>query len=249
MIERIEGNAAWCRCKNCGRSFRVSLPEPGDYRAVVEGIVAGLWCDSCADAVRVENDRRRQEMYRRDIKSQLAEIGLPPKFAELSEPYVRQTAEWLWRHRRENLLIAGETGTGKTSSAAVVARKLTELEGKSIRYKLFRELISEWNGAKTSDSDSDRKFLERLGRIDLLIVDEVVGKRGERLSGSSQELLFELLDGVYRGQRKTLIWLLGNFYDGALDDMFFDPLPAKRRIEESFTSIWIDKTTKEIKTL
>ena len=41
MIERIEGDNAFCRCKNCGRSFRVTLPEPGDYRAVIEGIVAG----------------------------------------------------------------------------------------------------------------------------------------------------------------------------------------------------------------
>ena len=65
--------------------------------------------------------------------------------------------------------------------------------------------------------------------------DELVGKKGDAaLTDSAQELFFNLIDGAYSGERKAKLWILGNFYKGAIDNLVADPEPYKRRIRACF---------------
>ena len=79
---------------------------------------------------------------------------------------------------------------------------------------------------------------------DLFIIDEVVGKA--RISESGQELLFEILESVNSGACRSKIWLLGNFYEGSIEDIFSDPEPVRRRLQENFSCAFIDRKKQTI---
>lgn len=233
---RTENSTAYCRCK-CGSEFTTELCMPDEqYFDALKNIADKLNCDACCDKIAEENARTQREALVGMRGESLEGIGIPRGLASLESPVFRDVAVWLWRNKDKNILLAGETGCGKTTSAAFVAKELFK-EEKSVKYTTLRNLIAEWTEAKTSDNDSDIKFLNRVARLDVLIIDEVVGKRAERLSGSAQELMFELIDGAYNKSRNTKIWLLGNFYKNCIDSMFFDPEPVKRRLNESFEKV------------
>ena len=111
-----------------------------------------------------------------------------------------------------------------------------------VMYRTWQMLMVEYLNAKTSGGDSEIRFWDKIDSYDYIIIDELVGRRGDsvKLTPSGHELLFNIVDGVYAGFRKTKVWILGNFYDGAIDKMMDDPMPTKRRIQEGFKIAWFD---------
>ena len=156
-------------------------------------------------------------------------------------------ASWLWLNRNSNILLSGETGCGKSTSACFVAAKLL-LEEKKIRYTSLRRLLADWRHAKTSDqSYAAEKMLSELFRQDILIIDEIIGKA--RVSLSGEELLFEILESINSGSCRAKVWLLGNFYSGSIEDTFSDPAPVRRRLQENFICARCDKNTETVERL
>ncbi len=247
LIEIDKEGVAHCRCK-CGALFDygqidVDSSLGGIYRSIADSAV----CDKCIMEQRQqEQEKKLAEQRQRlaaTIDDRMAAAGFPPRFAQMQAPFVRHAAEWLWHNQRRSLVMAGVTGTGKTSSAAFVARLILRERFERVRYCSRQGLIADYVRAKTSDDDSEAAFYRRIAALDILIIDEMVGKKGSgKLSDSSQELFFSLIDGVYSMERSTRVWLLGNFYAGAIDDMFDDPAPVKRRLADSFALGWVSET-------
>ena len=71
----------------------------------------------------------------------------------------------------------------------------------------------------------------------LLILDEMVDKA--KTSDSGQEMMYELLDMIADGELKTRLWMIGNFRQGSLDEVFGDRDPVYRRIEENFICVGV----------
>ena len=69
------------------------------------------------------------------------------------------------------------------------------------------------------------------------------------MTDAEQELYFDLFDSLYSGERTARVWIMGNFFKGAIETLFDDPQPVKRRIEERFKVAWIfpDKIEDNIK--
>ena len=63
---------------------------------------------------------------------------------------MRFVAEWIYLHREENLLLSGQTGTGKSTSACFVAVELLK-QWKCVNYTSLRGLLDLWRKAKTSE--------------------------------------------------------------------------------------------------
>lgn len=87
----------------------------------------------------------------------------------LSKAVVQQMAECLWINRRQNLLITGPTGTGKTYLACAMANQACR-RGFSARYirlpRLFQTLvIAKGDGSYT-------KLLTALEKTQLLVIDD-----------------------------------------------------------------------------
>lgn len=237
MIDRIENTTAYCKCK-CGADFTLELPPVGsDMRDINEMAASYRFCPSCEEShQRTQEHNPGKDDTARLLAENVEKAGIPIGY-RLDAPPVRSVAEWLWCRREKSILLSGMTGTGKSTSACFVAIRLIE-RGVRVRYSSLRKLLSEWRDAKTGDAAAVDRFLARLASLDLLIIDEVVNKASISMSG--QELLFELIDGVYCRERKCRIWLLGNFFTGAIAAIFEDPEPVKRRLRESFQCVRIE---------
>lgn len=255
MIREIKDGTAFCVCRNllpdgkeCGQEFSVPFPalESSGLNDVLRSHTDRLICDGCrARNEQAQNERRKAERDRElaeTLDERLLKTGIPARFRTLEKPWMRPAAEWIFRHRHESLLIAGETGVGKTSSACFVMRWMMRRSFLRVRYYTRQTLIAEFVQAKTSDSDNESRFLSRLDSLDYLIIDELVGKKGEaRLSPAGQELLFNIVDGVYSWARGTRVWIMGNFRPGSIDRLVDDPRPYRRRFQDSFRLAWFEK--------
>ena len=243
-------------CQKCGQMFEVDDFRSSEFcETIMSSYKTRRICESCTRkeeqrAAEEESARHKEEIIRR-LPQLLDAAGIEPLYCRdratgelFKEPPCRYAAEWIYRHRRENLLISGITGSGKSTSACFIATGLIRDERK-VRYTSLRKLLSDWRAAKTSDNDyAVEKMLHSIFSRDLFIIDEVVGKA--RISESGQELLFEILESVNSGACRSKIWLLGNFYEGSIEDIFSDPEPVRRRLQENFRCVFIDRKKQTI---
>jgi len=243
MIQTIANNTVTCECAGCGKTFTIETDIDLSKHDVFNDILLRAYnqtrCDICAAKAKKEIEDQRRREYLEELADSLLEreeeAGFPSKFRGLQKPFMRQAAVFFWENRNNSVIVSGKTGTGKTSSALYVLGLMMAKEYIKVKYYTRHTLFAAYTKAKTSNSDSEEAFLERLGWYDYIVIDELVGKKGDAaLSDSAQELFFTLVDGVYAGERKARLWILGNFYKGALNGLVSDPEPYKRRIRASF---------------
>jgi DNA replication protein DnaC len=238
-------------CQICGKMFAVDDFRNDDLSEIVRMCYEEhRICPECEQqqqaAIQKQSIAQRKAEIAARLPDLLSAAGIEPLYCRdratgeiFKQPPVRFLAEWIYRHRRENLLISGVTGSGKSTSACFVAAAMICQERK-VRYTSLRKLLSQWKEAKTSDqSYAVERMLSGIFNVDVFIIDEVVGKA--RISESGQELLFEILESVNSGACRSRIWLLGNFYTGSIEDIFSDPEPVRRRLHENFTCVVVDK--------
>ena len=135
-------------------------------------------------------------------------IGLDPLFWRLPKFIVdpgNQVAhqavdEFLKEERpKRGLFLFGKAGTGKTHLAARIAQETT-LETRFIKMpKLLLELRSNFN---TSESWQNEKIIEKLAKIELLIIDDL---GAEKMSDWVAETIYLLIDERYGNMRPTII--------------------------------------------
>ena len=245
--EVLENGRARFSCPECGRDFEADYQEPSDgFREVMLGVYERMICKACQDRhaadEEAEKAAQRKQALIATLDERMARAGFQERFQRLEKPYVRSSAVWFWKNRFSSLLASGATGTGKTSGAAFVIREMMKDSRPRVMYRTWQMLQAEFVKAKTSDGDNEFYFFERLDSFDYIVIDELIGKRGEatRLSPSGQDLLFNIIDGAYSMARRAKVWILGNFYDGAIDRLIDDPLPTRRRLQESFKLAWFE---------
>ena len=235
----------WLDCGRCGEMFPAFEAGTG-FAGEMESIYADdgeRHCPKCLGELEAEAEQREAEQRRQEFLASIPRLasasGIPDLYRihretgkPLTSPLVPHVVKWIWEHRACNLLISGKTGVGKSTSACFVAVKMLEL-GKKVRYVKLRRLLSEWRGARTSDEQfADEEFFAKIRKLHLLILDEVADKT--KTTDSGQEMMYELLDMIADGEIRTRLWMLGNFRQGTLDEVFGDTDPVYRRIEENF---------------
>lgn len=256
MKREEKDGIVWMDCSRCGAMFP-AFDTGNEISRTMESLYANddfRHCEKCREALAAEAERREAEQRRRDFlassPSLAAKSGIPDLYRihrktgePLTAPLVPHVVKWLWDHRDSNLLISGKTGVGKSTSACFVAVKMLE-EGKRVRYVKLRRLLSEWREARTSEEAfADERFFDRIQKLHLLILDEVADKT--KTTESGQEMMYELLDMIADGEIKTRLWMLGNFRDGTLKELFGDTDPVYRRLEENFVCVGIDERSIE----
>jgi len=247
-IQEIKDNGtAILICPKCNKEFVMDYTESDDpaLAEIERSAFENMPCEDCIrksnEQIQARENAERSAELEHSLDERLAKTGIPPRFRILDKPYIRHTAEWLYRNKEHSILVSGETGTGKTSSAGFIVRLMMKQRHMSVRYCTRQTLFADYVRAKTTDGDNEAKFLQRLNKLDLLIIDELVGKKGdEKLSPSAQELFFNIIDGVYSWERATKVWILGNFYRGAIENLVDDPKPLIRRLNDSFRFAWFE---------
>jgi DNA replication protein DnaC len=115
----------------------------------------------------------------------------------IDEDLVRTLLKGKYIERRENILIVGNPGTGKTHLAVAFGYAAC-LQRKRVSFTTASALVSEM--IDSHENRRLRRFYRRLDRLDLLIVDEIGYVRFSELG---TQLFFELLRGSY--ERMSLV--------------------------------------------
>lgn len=246
MLRTInQDNTVTCVCDRCGQEFTfkaecdLTKDRENTYNSLLLSVFNLKKCEPCSEQLKKEHEEMLERKWKAELEESLPEreekAGFPEKFRLMQSPFIRKAAEFYYRNRKKSLIISGKTGTGKTSSALFVLGLMMKNDYLNVKYCTWHSLVSSYVRAKTSNDDSEEAFLARLGWHDYIVIDELVGKKGDsKLSDSSQEFLFNIVDGVYSEARKAKVWILGNFFDGSLDMLVSDVDPLKRRLRTSF---------------
>lgn len=191
-------------------------------------------CDRCEAEREAEKERRLDEEHANDVDTITAELddaGVPENY-RVTTPPVPKLADFLQRHIGDNILLSAPSGAGKSTSAGYLARIIIR-NGKKVKYMTLSELLDSWRDARCSDRPmSVKTFLSYLEWRDVLIVDEAADKTVS--TTSAQECMFRLLEDTSNGMCKARLWLLGNYYKGAIEDVFGNGEAARRRLNEKF---------------
>lgn len=117
---------------------------------------------------------------------------------ELDKAFIKQLAGCRWIHERQNVVITGATGTGKTYLACALAQQACR-KGYRAAYRRATRLSDELVLARADGSHASA--LKRYARIDVLIIDDW---GMAPLKDQDRRDLYELLDDRYAA-RSTII--------------------------------------------
>lgn len=232
-------------CRDCGAPGTVDVD---DYAARVFHFPEKPFpwrCPAChakhaaAESAKTEAEykRNREEALNRRIK----DANIPAEYFSILMPPVEIVANWLSARFDANILLHGLTGAGKSTSASYNAKQAL-FRGFSVKWYQLAALLDEWRLARCSDNPLDVPYLyRRIESYDLVILDECDKPVSTE---STREMMFRLLEDVANGTSHCRLWMLGNWYRGAIEDIFGNGAAARRRFDESFQCAEITKDGK-----
>lgn len=157
--------------------------------------------------LRTEADRRRERRIERRIQhAQLPERPTIEAFdfdfqPDLDRELVMELAELRWIERREDLLLVGQSGVGKSHLAKALALSACAHDH-SVRYTTCADLMTDLIAALADDTLARK--LKRYIRPSLLVIDDLGFDPIEQEKAREAQLLYKVLDARH-GSVSTII--------------------------------------------
>jgi len=147
-------------------------------------------------------DREKRAAERRLKAARFPTFKTLDNFDFTAQPSVNKTLvgelmRCVWIEQRENLLLVGNPGTGKTHLATALAVEACG-RGKRVRFCRVTELITQLMEAR--EERELGRLKKQLSRLDLLVLDELGYVPASKLGA---ELLFDVISTAY--ERTSLI--------------------------------------------
>ena len=183
----------------------------------------GVWsrCQECQRLMKEESERKTAEREAKELKerieARLGRAAIPKRFIgrtfdgftattdaqKKALSVCREYADQFKENHKAGmgLILSGKPGTGKSHLASAIMQSI--LGTHTTQYVTCMDVIRMIRETWRKDSErSERRVLESLGHIDLLVIDEIgvqYGTEGE------QTILFDVLDIRYRDQMPTIL--------------------------------------------
>lgn len=185
----------------------------------------GHWsmCEACFDAKikqEVAEDQAKIAVERQNLKIQqvLNRAGIPERFSDRSFDNYRVDTEDQGKRlavcrsyaekfpelvkRGQSMIFLGKTGTGKTHLAIAIAHQVIA-QGYTAAFMTVGDCLRRVRDTWKKNSEvSESSILDDLGRIDLLILDEVGVQYG---TDAEKILLFDLLNRRYENRKPVIM--------------------------------------------
>lgn len=236
-------------CVECGKTVsEVTLQWMAELYQE-QGKEVPYCCPECEEK-REERKRKREdeeiaEEKRKAFETRMLESSIPEEYRVLLPP-VPAVAKWMEDNANRNILLHGQTGAGKSTSAGYLGRMMISA-GKRVKWFNLSALLDAWREARRSDEpDAVERMFRHLEAFDVLILDECDKPINTE---STHECMFRLIEDVSNGTSRARVWMLGNFYKGCIEAIFGNGEAARRRFNEQFACgmIMQDGTIKRIR--
>jgi DNA replication protein DnaC len=213
-------------------------------RAEQEGLAP---LEFLARVVGEQANRRRERAIERRIRDArfpdictLADFDWQFNAATIDRGQIEQLAACDFLRRRENLVMVGQSGLGKSRIIKSIARQACAM-GYTVRYTTSAALFSDLTAALADQTLSQR--VRYYGRFDLLVIDEFGFDRIERdPSAQAASLLYKIIDA--RGPQRSTA-LVTNIDFDAWSDYLGDPPLAMAALDRLVDGAIILKLTGE----
>jgi DNA replication protein DnaC len=194
--------------------------EAGRGRLSYSAYLAGLLEQELEDRAQRRAQRRVAEA-RFPLVKRLSDFQFE-KAPVIPAALIAQLAEGRYIDEAENVLLVGDSGTGKTALAIGLGIAACE-QGRSVRFTTVAALVNELLEAR--DERMLSRAVGRWGRVDLLIADEL---GYVSLPPSGAELLFQVL--AQRSETGSIV-VTSNLPFSEWTTVFSDPRLCKAVIE------------------
>lgn len=203
LVTHIMDRGHPIRLEEPKRADELVCPICGDssgYRVIDGGNV--WWACRKPDCIRINGKKVNQEK-----KHMIEAIADVPKIYEManfrdykhSEKYIYKARDWFFGSK-QNLLIAGTNGSGKTYTSICIIRAETKLPHPSYRFCNVSDLYSIWLAEKGGAEFT--KTLEKMVAPRLLILDDL-GIRTP--TDSFLDIIYQIVNRRYNDGKKTVI--------------------------------------------
>ena len=175
----------------------------------------------------IRRNRTRLKASSLRYNAKIEEIDLSFKRG-LNKALIDNLASLSWLNRRQNIIITGPIGTGKTYLACALAYQVCR-NGKHALYRTIDQAITDLS---CSDAKILQKYQKLYAKADLVVLDEF----GLRILNETEQLtLFKLLDDRY--DNKSVIMISRNdpdkwpdyFMGQEFTEAIFDRLTANNK--------------------
>lgn len=241
LVKELDNGKALIRC-TCGKEFEINYDSSyknGAYADFMRNVYNNTLCDKCKakrdEELRIEREKKRKLELLNSLEDRLKAANICNFVIKRDDPPKPIVTEFFKNKIKTNLLITGETGTGKTTSSCFALKELLKDDYASVYYLTRSQLLNKFVEIKTSPQKDITSYMTRLLSYDNLIIDELVGRAGDvEIPPASQEFIFDIIDNVYNLNANCTLWILGNFYKGSLNRLFTNAKPLIRRLYEAF---------------
>ena len=192
-------------CPKCGKQSSYEIEVPEFAKDIMRGGNTQNFCDECV--VELEKlEALRRDQLRREEWLEKAEI--PADFLEWDKT---KGNNQLARQIRENackcLFICGKNDACKTRAAAANLKLQITQNNKRCRFIRWSDLAMGYARTCKISSENSKFYIEQFLSYDVLLIDDI-GKR--RITETAGEMLYDMIDLVYSGEKKTKLWITSN---------------------------------------
>lgn len=190
-------------CPKCGAEETVYVPE--ELTELLAGGETRNYCENCRAEVEKQEAIEREKRRRADL---LEKAEIPIKFLEWDKSKGdNQLARLIRDNSHRSMFICGKNGNCKTRAAAINIKFEITQDGKRCRFIRWSDLAAGYARVCKMSSENSQNYIEQILTYDVLLIDDV-GKR--RITETAGELLYDMIDLVYSGSSRTVLWFTAN---------------------------------------
>lgn len=198
---RIRFEFDWT-CRRCGKTQHEEQVL-SDFFADIGPIVPAI-CDSCGDAIRQEDEKRRFEASWRERS---VRDGVPEGFLDYDKGRGNSALfSWIKENWEKSLLIVGNVDTGKSRAMAYAfTRWEAAQKGLKLRFAGWSDFCETYAALSSKNFYEAEEFKKGILGCDILAIDDL-GKR--RPTPVMEDLAYAVVNSFYESGRR--LWITAN---------------------------------------